>query len=188
MFLIISTNRPSNDIISSTIKANIYTRISFFLPAKLDSRLILDIDGAEKLRGYGDILFKTIGVITPQKYHCPYISSKGIKNIVDFLKNNGVYYNEDILEQIEKANNEEKKLGINEDETDPFLMEAIDTVIETGQASTSFIQRRFKVGYAQAGRIIDQLEELGVIGKYQGSKPREVLISKERWYEIKNIN
>lgn len=102
VFLIISTNRPSTNIISGTIKANIYTRISFFLPAKLDSRLILDVDGAEKLRAHGDMLFKTIGVITPQKYHCPYISLEGIKNIVNFFKRDEVYYNKDILEQIEK--------------------------------------------------------------------------------------
>lgn len=183
VFLIISTNRPSTNIISGTIKANIYTRISFFLPAKLDSRLILDVDGAEKLRAHGDMLFKTIGVITPQKYHCPYISLEGIKNIVNFFKRDEVYYNKDILEQIEKKDSDRKEL----DEIDPFLMDAIDLVVETGQASTSFIQRRLKIGYAQAGRIIDQLEERGIISGYQGSKPREVLMSKERWNELKNI-
>jgi len=112
-----------------------------------------------------------------------------VEKIVDFLKANGeVTYNEDIIEQVEKANSTDKEIKETEeddDDTDPFLMEAIDTVVETGQASTSFIQRRFKVGYARAGRIIDQMEERGIISGYQGSKPREVLMTKERWAELK---
>ena len=181
IFLIISTNRPSTDIVSGTIKANIYTRISFFLPARLDSKLILDVDGAESLKNHGDLLFKTIGITTPQKYHCPYISIDGIKNIVKFLKNGENNYQKDVLEKIEKNNCVE---SVEDDDIDSFLAEAIETVIETGEVSTSFIQRRFKVGYARAGRIIDQMEERGIISGYQGSKPRDVLISKERWQEL----
>ena len=182
VFLILSTNRPSTDIVSGSIKANIYTRMSFFLPARLDSKLILDMDGAEKLKNHGDILFKTIGITTPQKYHCPYISTNGIKKVVNFLKgssNNN--YQTEILDKIENSN----QFDI-DNEADPLLEDAIEIVIETGQASTSFIQRRFKVGYARSGKIIDQMEERGIISGYQGSKPREVLMTKERWEELKN--
>ena len=179
ILLIISTNRPSTDIVSGSIKANIYTRISFFLPARLDSKLILDMDGAEKLENHGDILFKTIGITTPEKYHCPYISIDGIKTVVDFLKKGGNNYQIDVLEKIENNNDVESY------ETDPLLMDAIGIVVQTGLASTSFLQRRFKINYSRAGRIIDQMEERGIISGYQGSKPREVLISKERWQELK---
>ena len=191
VFLIISTNRPSTDIVSGAIKANIYTRISFFLPSRLDSKLILDMDGAEKLKNHGDLLFKTIGITTPKKYHCPYLSIDGIKNVVNFLKKNETYYSENILENVEGhylkdtfENIENTSYDINE--TDPLLMDAIDVVVETGQASTSFIQRRFKIGYARAGRIINQMEERGVISGYLGSKPRMVLMSIEKLNELKN--
>ena len=113
---------------------------------------------------------------------------KEVEKIVDFIKNNGeASYNDDILQQIENANSTDKEIDSQEDDdnTDPLLMDAIDVVVETGQASTSFIQRRFKVGYARAGRIIDQMEERGIISGFQGSKPREVLMTKERWEELK---
>ena len=124
-----------------------------------------------------------------------FVSDEEVEKIVSFIKQNGTAtYSEDILESIENSNKTDKELAqeqAEDDETDPFLMDAIDTVVETGQASTSFIQRRFKVGYARAGRIIDQMEERGIISGYQGSKPREVLMTKERWEELKmgtNIN
>ena len=114
---------------------------------------------------------------------------KEVEKIVDFIKDNSnATYNDDIIKQIENAGSTDKELAQQQDDddnTDPFLMDAIDVVVETGQASTSFIQRRFKVGYARAGRIIDQMEERGIISGYQGSKPREVLMSKERWEELK---
>ena len=113
---------------------------------------------------------------------------KEVEKLVEFLKSQGeVTYSDEIMEQIENSDKTDKELKEEDDEqtTDPLLLEAIDTVVETGQASTSFIQRRFKVGYARAGRIIDQMEERGIISGYQGSKPREVLMSKERWQELK---
>ena len=119
------------------------------------------------------------------------MSDEEVEKIVSFVKSNGeATYNEDILESIENGNKTDKELATEagndpDDDTDPFLMEAIDVVVETGQASTSFIQRRFKVGYARAGRIIDQMEERGVISGYQGSKPRQVLMTMERWQELK---
>ena len=190
MHLVIATQRPSVDVITGIIKANIPSRISFAVSSQIDSRTILDMVGAEKLLGKGDMLFYPAGAPKPTRVQGAFVSDKEVEKIVDFIKANGeVKYNEDIIEQIENANKTEKDLeaeqAADDDGTDPLLMEAIDTVVDTRQASTSFIQRRFKVGYARAGRIIDQMEERGVISGYQGSKPREVLMSKERWQELK---
>ena len=191
MHLVIATQRPSVDVITGIIKANIPSRISFAVSSQVDSRTILDMAGAEKLLGKGDMLFYPAGAAKPTRVQGAFISDKEVEKVVDFVKANGeATYNDDILEQIEKANSTDKEIEEqeNDDDTDPLLMEAIEVVVETGQASTSFIQRRFKVGYARAGRIIDQMEERGVISGYQGSKPREVLMSKERWEELKMQN
>lgn len=187
MYLVIATQRPSVDVITGIIKANIPSRISFAVSSQVDSRTILDMSGAEKLLGKGDMLFYPSGVPKPTRIQGAFISEKEIEKIVDFLKSNGeVKYSEDIIEKIEKANCTDKELKEGEDDdTDLLLNDAIETVIETGQASTSFIQRRFKVGYARAGRIIDQMEERGIISGYEGSKPRQVLMPKERWEELK---
>ena len=189
MHLVIATQRPSVDVITGIIKANIPSRISFAVSSQIDSRTILDMVGAEKLLGKGDMLFYPAGATKPTRIQGAFVSDKEVEKIVDFIKANGeVKYNEDIIEQIENANKTEKDLEAEQADdngTDPLLIEAIDTVVETRQASTSFIQRRFKVGYARAGRIIDQMEERGVISGYQGSKPREVLMTKERWQELK---
>lgn len=189
MHLVIATQRPSVDVITGIIKANIPSRISFAVSSQVDSRTILDMAGAEKLLGKGDMLFYPSGAPKPVRVQGAFVSDKEVEKIVDFIKANGgeTTYREDILDKIENSNNADKEISEKdeEDDTDPLLMEAIDTVVETGQASTSFIQRRFKVGYARAGRIIDQMEERGVISGYQGSKPREVLMSKERWEELK---
>ena len=188
MHLVIATQRPSVDVITGLIKANIPSRIAFAVSSQVDSRTILDMAGAEKLLGKGDMLFYPTGMSKPTRVQGAFISDKDVEKIVDFIKSNGTAsYSEDILESIEKANTNEKELKDidgEDDDTDPFLDEAIETVIETQQASTSFIQRRFKVGYARAGRIIDQMEERGIISGYQGSKPREVLMTKERWQEL----
>ena len=192
MHLVIATQRPSVDVITGLIKANIPSRIAFAVSSQVDSRTILDMVGAEKLLGKGDMLFAPAGAPKPTRIQGGFISDEEVENIVNFLKANGeVKYNEDILESIENANKTEKELeqeqSADDDETDPFLMDAIDVVVDTKQASTSFIQRRFKVGYARAGRIIDQMEERGIISGYQGSKPREVLMSKEKWQELKMV-
>ncbi|MFR5190594.1 MAG: DNA translocase FtsK, partial [Clostridia bacterium] len=186
---VIATQRPSVDVITGIIKANIPSRISFAVSSQVDSRTILDMVGAEKLLGKGDMLFYPSGAPKPTRIQGAFVSDGEVEKIVDFLKANGeVTYNEDIIESIENANKTDKEMDTEnseDDDTDPLLMEAIDVVVETQQASTSFIQRRFKVGYARAGRIIDQMEERGVISGYQGSKPREVLLSKERLAELK---
>lgn len=187
MHLVIATQRPSVDVITGIIKANIPSRIAFAVSSQVDSRTILDMVGAEKLLGKGDMLFYPSGAPKPTRLQGAFVSDKEVEKIVDFLKSNGeVQYSEDIIESIEKANSTDKEVEREDvdDDTDPFLMDAIATVVETGQASTSFIQRRFKVGYARAGRIIDQMEERGIISGYEGSKPRQVLMSKERWQEL----
>lgn len=187
MHLVIATQRPSVDVITGIIKANIASRISFAVTSQVDSRTILDSAGAEKLLGKGDMLFFPTGVLKPIRIQGAFVSDSEVEKIVSFLKENGgPTYSEDVLEKIERANSTDKELDEqDDDETDPFLMEAIDTVVDLGQASASFIQRRFKVGYARAGRIIDQMEARGIISGYEGSKPRQVLVSKEQWQELK---
>ena len=188
MHLVIATQRPSVDVITGIIKANIPSRIAFAVSSQIDSRTILDMAGAEKLLGKGDMLFYPIGSSKPVRVQGAFVSDKEVEKIVDFLKSNGgeVTYNEDIIESIENANKSDKELSEpdEDDDTDPFLEDAIRTVVEVGQASTSFIQRRFKVGYARAGRIIDQMEARGIISGYEGSKPRQVLITMERLQEL----
>ena len=189
MHLIIATQRPSVDVITGIIKANIPSRIAFAVSSQVDSRTILDQIGAEKLLGKGDMLFYPSGSPKPSRVQGAFVSDEEVEKIVSFVKSNGeATYSEDILESIENSNKTDKEIAEEadgDDDTDPFLMEAIEVVVETGQASTSFIQRRFKVGYARAGRIIDQMEERGVISGYQGSKPRQVLMTMERWQELK---
>ena len=190
MHLVIATQRPSVDVITGLIKANVPSRIAFAVSSQIDSRTILDSTGAEKLLGKGDMLFYPVGASKPIRIQGAFVSDDEVEKIVDFIKMNAgeVSYSEDIIETIEKSNKSDKELLESEscdNDSDPFLQEAIETVIETGQASTSFIQRKFKVGYARAGRIIDQMEERGIISGYQGSKPRDVLMSKERWEELK---
>lgn len=188
MHLVIATQRPSVDVVTGLIKANVPSRIAFAVSSQVDSRTILDQVGAEKLLGKGDMLFFPTGAPKPVRIQGAFISDKEVEKLVNFVKANGeTTYRDDITEYIEKANTTDKEIdegALDDDETDPLLNDAIETVIETGQASTSFIQRRFKVGYARAGRIIDQMEERGIISGYQGSKPREVLMTKERWEEL----
>lgn len=190
MHLVIATQRPSVDVITGLIKANVPSRIAFAVSSQVDSRTILDSAGAEKLLGKGDMLYYPVGASKPTRIQGAFVSDDEVEKIVSFIKMNAgeVVYSEDIIDSIERSNKSDKELleaEESDNDADPFLEEAIETVIETGQASTSFIQRKFKVGYARAGRIIDQMEERGIISGYKGSKPREVLMSKERWEELK---
>ena len=191
MHLVIATQRPSVDVITGLIKANVPSRIAFAVSSQIDSRTILDQVGAEKLLGKGDMLFYPAGASKPTRVQGAFVSDDEVEKIVEFIKSNGTaVYRDDILDTIENGSKEEQRKNLEseqqaDDDVDPFLNEAIETVVETGQASTSFIQRRFKVGYARAGRIIDQMEERGVISGYQGSKPREVLWTPEKLAESK---
>lgn len=188
MHLVIATQRPSVDVITGIIKANIPSRIAFAVSSQVDSRTILDGAGAEKLLGKGDMLFYPSGAPKPTRIQGAFVSDKEVENIVKFIKKDGdMIYDTNIMEKIDKSA-EPEQVSTNsddqDDQDDPLLEDAIELVVESQQASTSYIQRRFKVGYARAGRIIDQMEERGIISGYQGSKPREVLMTKQRWQEL----
>ncbi|KUK35350.1 MAG: Cell division protein FtsK/SpoIIIE, partial [Caldanaerobacter subterraneus] len=176
--LVIATQRPSVDVITGVIKANIPSRISFAVSSQIDSRTILDMTGAEKLLGKGDMLFNPIGAAKPMRIQGAFISEEEVEAIVNFLKNHS-------NPQYEEIEIEEKTNGkIFEQQEDELLEDAISVILETGQASISMLQRRLRIGYARAARIIDQLEQKGIISGYDGSKPRQILVSKE---EIKKI-
>lgn len=186
MHLVVATQRPSVDVITGIIKANIPSRIAFTVSSQVDSRTILDMAGAEKLLGKGDMLYFPVGANKPQRIQGTWISEKEIESIVSSIKTDAVY-NDEIIESIEKANTKVKDSeqgGENED-SDPLLNDAIDMVVDMGQASASMLQRRFKIGYSRAGRIIDQMEARGLISGYEGSKPRQLLVSKDEWQELK---
>lgn len=188
MYLIIATQRPSVDVITGIIKANIPSRIAFTVSSQVDSRTILDMAGAEKLLGKGDMLFYPVGEAKPIRIQGAFVSDKEIEAVIDYIReHNKERYNEDIIESLEK-NNAIRANENNNEEGDELLPEAIELAINMGQASASMIQRKFKVGYARAGRIIDQMEERGIISGYDGSKPRQALISKEEWAEMKGEN
>jgi len=185
MHLVIATQRPSVNVITGVIKANIPSRISFAVSSQVDSRTILDMAGAEKLLGKGDMLYYPVGVPKPIRVKGVFVSDKEVELVVDFVKNQArAHYDEEIIENINENVNNDDKASM-EDDVDDLLDQAIEAVIDCGQASVSFIQRKFKVGYARAGRIIDQMEERNIISGYEGSKPRRVLITREQWEEMK---
>ncbi len=182
MHLVIATQRPSVDVITGVIKANIPSRISFAVSSQVDSRTILDMAGAEKLLGRGDMLYYPVGSAKPVRLQGSFISDKEVENIVKYIKDHsGVNYHEDVIELIE---NESENHTMNGDESDELLPTAIELVVESGQASISMLQRRLRVGYARAARIVDQMESRGIIGGFEGSKPRQVLITKEQYQEM----
>jgi DNA segregation ATPase FtsK/SpoIIIE, S-DNA-T family len=184
MHLVIATQRPSVDVITGLIKANVPSRISFAVSSQIDSRTILDMAGAEKLLGRGDMLFNPIGLSKPLRVQGAFISDKEVESIVACLKSNTeAQYDEDILQKIERST--DAASAENEDDNDDLLPAAIDMVVDLGQASTSMIQRKFKVGYSRAARIVDQMEARGIVGPFDGSKPRQVLVSKAEWMEMR---
>lgn len=187
MHLVIATQRPSVDVITGLIKANVPSRIAFAVKSQVDSRTILDSGGAEKLLGRGDMLFSPIGTTKPIRVQGCYVDDTEIENVIDFIKKNkAVEYDSDVLEQIEKNAIPEsggKGSSDPDGELDPLMEEAIKCVVEAGQASTSMLQRRFRVGYARAGRLIDEMEQMGIIGPHEGAKPRQVLMTYQQWME-----
>lgn len=190
MHLIIATQRPTTDVITGLIKANIPSRIALSVQSQVDSRTILDTQGAEKLLGYGDMLYYPNGMQKPLRVQGCFCSTKEVESIVGFIKNESVSeYNNDIIEAVEQSMPAEKgeKIEAASDLTgdgDEVLIEkAIDVVVEMGQASTSSLQRKLKLGYARAARIIDELENMGVVGPYEGAKPRKVIMTKQQWAE-----
>ena len=190
MHLLIATQRPSVDVVTGVIKANIPTRIAFAVSSQTDSRTILDTGGAEKLLGKGDMLFSPAGSTKPARVQGCFVSDEEVESVVEYIKTGGkADYDDSIMDEIERqAAAEKQKNPISSDseddgDSDSMIDDAIRVVVENGMASTSLLQRKLKLGYARAARIIDQMEERGVIGPYEGSKPRKVLISKEQLLE-----
>lgn len=190
MHLIIATQRPSVDVITGVIKSNIPSRIAFAVASKVESNIILGTMGAEKLIGKGDMLFSPIGSTKPTRIQGCFISGEEVEAVVDYVKKSGVAeYSDEIIEQIERQAEQKENGGSAggdmDMEADEMLDAAIEVVVESGQASVSMLQRRLKLGYSRAARIVDQMEERGIVGAFEGAKPRQVLISREQWQEIK---
>ena len=193
MHLVIATQRPSVDVITGLIKANIPSRLTLKTSSQIDSRTIIDSAGAEKLLGNGDMLFYPVGIAKPLRIQGCFLSDKEVENVVDFIKSQQQSeYSDDVMQEIERQAALDKKknggtAGQDDDpdsEADEMLPKAIEIVVENQMASTTLLQKKLKLGYARASRIIDDLEERGIIGPFEGSKPRKVLISKQQWYEM----
>lgn len=187
--LIVATQRPSTDVITGVIKANIPSRISFAVSSSIDSRTILGMSGAEKLLGKGDMLYLPMGENTPVRIQGAFIEDDEVKNVVDYCKKNGkVKYNESMMD-LDGNSSEASGLSgrVNTDEDDPLYNEIVEFAIKTGKISASLIQRKYRLGYNRAARIIDVLEERGIIGGQNGSKPREVLVKLEKKDEEETI-
>ncbi len=199
MHLVIATQRPSVDVITGLIKANIPSRIALSVSSQIDSRTIIDSVGAEKLLGNGDMLYYPVGIPKPIRVQGCYLSENEVEQVVNFIKNQKeTVYDDEVnnaIEQIAQASANGKKGNSSFDSSsdapsgdDEILKKAIEVVVEAQSASTTLLQKRLKLGYARASRIIDELEEKGVIGQYEGSKPRKVLITKQQWYEMNAVS
>ena len=191
MHLVIATQRPSADVITGLMKANIPSRIAFAVASSMESRIILDNPGAEKLVGKGDMLYAPLGEGKPRRVQGCFIAPEEIERVVDFVKEKGeTAYSEDVIRQIEQVVQEKDKKGgpapepADADDGDELLPAAVEVVLETGQASVSMLQRRLKLGYSRAARLVDQMEERGIVGPFEGSKPRQLLIDKAKWQEM----
>ena len=191
MHLIVATQRPSVDVITGLIKANIPSRIAFAVSSQVDSRTILDGAGAEKLLGQGDMLFMPVGAPKPTRIQGTFVRDEEISRVLDFIKSSAtVQYDEAMIEAMEKHAIQDGKKGSSgadsdeDSDSDPMFKQAVEVVIDAGQASTSLLQRRCKLGYARAARIMDEMEMRGIIGPHEGAKPRAVLISRQQWLEM----
>ncbi len=195
MHLIIATQRPSADVITGLMKANIPSRIAFAVASAMESRIILDTQGAEKLVGRGDMLYFPLGSGKPTRVQGCLITDQEVASVVDYVKSNSgaAQYDDQVMQEIEQhaAEKDKASKGVGgsdptagEEEYDELINAAIEVVLETGQASVSMLQRRLKLGYARAARLVDQMEEKGVVGPFEGSKARQLLITKEQWQEM----
>jgi S-DNA-T family DNA segregation ATPase FtsK/SpoIIIE len=193
MHLIIATQRPSADVITGIMKANIPSRIAFAVASQLESRIILDTTGAEKLAGKGDMLYYPLGAGKPLRVQGCLITSSEVERVVEFVKKYGkADYSDEVMEHIERSAVEGNK-GTNwngepANDSDELLPQAVELIFENGQASVSMLQRRLKLGYARAARLVDQMEQRGIVGPFEGAKPRQILITKEQWEEMKLQN
>ena len=194
--LIIATQRPSADVITGLMKANIPSRIAFAVASAMESRIILDTQGAEKLVGKGDMLYAPIGAGKPMRVQGCFVSDPEVEAVTSFVKENfNTSYDQSVMEEIErkavqagsgKATASDPEPNQDEMDGDEMLPAAVDVILETGQASVSMLQRRLKLGYARAARIVDEMEEKGIVGPFQGSKPRSILVTKEQWQAMKS--
>ena len=184
MHLIVATQRPSVDIITGVIKANIPSRIAFAVSSQFDSRTILDMSGAEKLVGKGDMLFNPLGMGKPVRVQGTFVSDSEVHSVIEHVKSQveEVEYSGDVMNTIEKGNLPQSK----DDDADELLQEAIECVVAAGQASVSMLQRRFRIGYNRAARIVDMMEARGIVSPQDGSRPRQVLLSEEELAEMKS--
>ena len=195
MHLVIATQRPSADVITGLMKANIPSRIAFAVASSMESRIILDTTGAEKLVGKGDMLYFPLGDAKPTRVQGCFITPEEIDRVVSFVKNAAgeAHYDQDVIEKIQQAVDAKADKGSKNapadnsqdgEEVDELLAAAVEVVLETGQASVSMLQRRLKLGYSRAARLVDQMEERGYVGPFEGSKPRQLLITREKWQEL----
>ena len=189
--LVIATQRPSVDVITGLIKANVPSRIAFAVASQVDSRTILGIGGAEKLLGRGDMLFDPSGASKAIRVQGAFISDDEVTDLVSFVKDGGsAKYDEGVIEALERVDAAEKKQKDEDkpdEDSDPLLMDCIELAVDAGQISASMIQRKYRVGYARAGRILDQMEQRGCISGFEGSKPRQTLITREQFYEMAGV-
>ena len=194
--LVIATQRPSADVITGLMKANIPSRIAFAVASAMESRIILDTQGAEKLVGKGDMLFAPMGDGKPQRVQGCFDSDPEVEAVANYVKSHYITeYDQQVMEEIErkavqtgngKATASDPEPNADELDGDEMLPAAVDVILETGQASVSMLQRRLKLGYARAARIVDEMEEKGIVGPFQGSKPSEILITKEQWETMRS--
>ena len=193
--LVIATQRPSADVITGLMKANIPSRIAFAVASSLESRIILDTTGAEKLVGKGDMLYAPLGEGKPTRVQGCFISPEEIEDVVAYVKESGeANYSQEVIAQIEQSVQEKDNKGgkgagsapadNDGSDEDELLPAAVDVVLETGQASVSMLQRRLKLGYSRAARLVDQMEDRGIVGPFEGSKPRQLLITRAQWDEM----
>ena len=195
MHLVVATQRPSADVITGLMKANIPSRIAFAVASSMESRIILDTPGAEKLVGKGDMLYAPLGDSKPTRVQGCFITPEEIERVVAFVKDAAgeAHYDQDVIEKIQQAVDAKSDKGktaptdgaADGDDGDELLPAAVEVVLETGQASVSMLQRRLKLGYSRAARLVDQMEERGYVGPFEGSKPRQLLIDKAKWQELK---
>ncbi|MCL2342518.1 MAG: DNA translocase FtsK, partial [Firmicutes bacterium] len=198
MHLIIATQRPSADVITGLMKANIPSRIAFAVSSALESRIILDTQGAEKLIGSGDMLYSPLGSGKPKRVQGAFVSDEEREKVINFVKQRcDAQYDESIIHEIDKNAEEKDGKGANgkqpevpepQNNYDELLPQAVEVIFETKQASVSMLQRRLKLGYSRAARLVDQMEEAGVVGPFEGSKPRQILITKQQWQEMQLIH
>ena len=194
MHLVVATQRPSADVITGLMKANIPSRIAFAVASSMESRIILDTPGAEKLVGKGDMLYSPLGESKPTRVQGCFITPEEIERVVAFVKDAAgeAHYDQDVIEKIQQAVDAKADKGkaaasdapADGEDGDELLPAAVEVVLETGQASVSMLQRRLKLGYSRAARLVDQMEERGYVGPFEGSKPRQLLITREKWQEL----